>query len=128
MRNFVYSENSSNFILLKKIFYIVIFTFTITSGAFSQGKPSVSLDQSSKYIHFYPNPAVTTINFEFDKGYDRSSSFQIYNFIGKKVYDAKAVSSKINVILTDFNRGVYIYQLRDKSGQIIESGKFQVIK
>jgi hypothetical protein len=30
------------------------------------------------------------------------------------------------VDLADFNRGVYIYHLRDLSGKIIESGKFQV--
>jgi hypothetical protein len=30
--------------------------------------------------------------------------------------------------LSDFPRGVYVYQLRDKTGRIVESGKFQVSK
>ena len=90
----------------------------------------VNNDQQVKFIHFYPNPAVTSINFEFPKNIDNTkvSSFQIYNFIGKKVYDTRAITAKINVPLTDYSRGVYIYQLRDNNGQIIESGKFQVIK
>ncbi|MEO6327740.1 MAG: T9SS type A sorting domain-containing protein, partial [Ginsengibacter sp.] len=68
------------------------------------------------------------INFEFQKGYDKLLSFQVYNFIGKKVLDLKSVTQKMNIPLADFYRGVYIYQLRDNSGKIIESGKFQVIK
>ena len=84
--------------------------------------------QDAKYIKFYPNPAVSVINFEFEKGFDKSFSFEIYNFIGKKVYDVKTSTSKLNIPLTDFYRGVYIYQLRDKTGKIIDSGKFQVIK
>ena len=101
-----------------------------TVGAAAQlGKPMVINDQQVKFIHFYPNPAVTTINFEFQKNIDNKiSSFQIYNFIGKKVYDTRAITPKINIPLTDYSRGVYIYQLRDNTGQIIESGKFQVIK
>ncbi len=54
--------------------------------------------------------------------------FVIFNFIGKKVEDLKVTDQKITVSLTDFYRGVYIFQLRDKQGNIIESGKFQVVK
>lgn len=95
---------------------------------FTQTRSSFSADPLVKYIKFYPNPAISTINFEFPKDYDNTYSFNIYNFIGKKVFAAKQVISKMNISLTDFSRGVYIYELRDKTGNIIESGKFQVIK
>ena len=85
-------------------------------------------DGSVKFMRFYPNPAISVINFEFQKGYDKYYSFQVYNFIGKKVLDLKTVTPKINIPLTDFYRGVYIYQLRDRSGNIMDSGKFQVVK
>jgi hypothetical protein len=88
----------------------------------------VSADPAVKFMRFYPNPAVSVINFEFQKGFDKFFSFQIFNFIGKKVFDLKIVTPKINIPLTDFYRGVYIYQLRDKTGKIIDSGKFQVVK
>ncbi len=81
-----------------------------------------------KTLKFYPNPAVSFINFEFEKNYDKSYSLLIYNFIGKKVVEIKVSEQKINIPLTDFYRGVYIFQLRDKQGNIIESGKFQVAK
>ena len=113
---------------MKKYFYIIIFTVGFGFSSFAQNRVSLTGDVSAKFIKFYPNPAVSDINFEFQKGYDKSFSFQVYNFIGKKVFDTKTVTPKINIPLTDFYRGVYIYQLRDRSGKIIESGKFQVIK
>ena len=114
---------------MKKIFYIVIFTILFVSAGQAQ-KPIVAgaTDPSVKIMRFYPNPAVTVINFEFQKSFDKFFSFQVYNFIGKKVLDLKTVTPKINIPLTDFYRGVYIYQLRDRSGRIIDSGKFQVVK
>ena len=83
---------------------------------------------TSKYIKFYPNPATAMINFDFQRGYDASYSLLIFNFMGKKIYELKNTPSRININLEDFYRGIYIYQLRDKSGIILESGKFQVIK
>ena len=94
-------------------------------AGFAQLKPVTTADAVQKIVRFYPNPV---IDFELQKGFDKLSSFQIYNFIGRKVYDLKNVTPKINIPLTDFYRGVYIYQLRDRTGKIIESGKFQVIK
>jgi hypothetical protein len=44
------------------------------------------------------------------------------------VYEAKNVSERTTVNLADYNRGIYIYQLRDINGKILESGKFQVAK
>ena len=81
-----------------------------------------------KILKFYPNPATTFINFEFQKSYDRYYTLYIYNFLGKKVFEITNVSVANQVNLTDFTRGVYIFQLRDKAGKIIESGKFQVSK
>ncbi len=42
--------------------------------------------------------------------------------------DIKVTDQKITISLTDYYRGLYIFQLRDKQGNIIESGKFQVVK
>lgn len=113
---------------MKRIFYITIFIIGFSFDSHAQSRLSVNPDPSVRLIKFYPNPAVSVINFEFQKEFDKSLSFQVFNFIGKKVIDLKSVTPKMNIPLTDFYRGVYIYQLRDKSGKIIESGKFQVIK
>lgn len=80
-----------------------------------------------KIIRFYPNPAVSVINFDFHKEIEKAGyQFQIYNFLGKKVYDQTNISAKTSINLNDFYRGVYIFQLRDRNGKILDSGKFQV--
>ena len=40
--------------------------------------------------------------------------------------EAKAASARTNILLTNFNRGVYIFYVRDAAGKVIENGKFQV--
>ena len=86
------------------------------------------VSEVAKTVKFYPNPAVSFINFEFSKKYDDSYSLIIFNFIGKKIEELKVSDEKITVSLNDFYRGVYIFQLRDKQGSVVESGKFQVTK
>lgn len=81
-----------------------------------------------RIVKCYPNPASAVINFEFATA-DKSNTLQIYSFTGKKMADQPLSSNKISLTLgNDFYRGIYIFQLRDKSGRIIETGKFQVVK
>ena len=83
---------------------------------------------ASRYIRFYPNPATTFINIEVQRNLSRNHSFQVYNFLGKKVAELADLSGRTRIDLTNFGRGIYIYQLKDASGKVVESGKFQVEK
>lgn len=88
-----------------------------------------SAAEQTAVIRSYPNPATTVINFDFQKSYEQGYSLQIFNAIlGRKMYDAGNVSERTSVNLSDYPRGLYIYQLRDKSGRMVDSGKFQVAK
>jgi hypothetical protein len=113
---------------LKKIFYILILIAGFNFSSNAQVKSTFIVSDAVKTIKFYPNPAVSFINFEFEKNYDKSYTLFIYNFIGKKVVELKISEKKITVPLTDFYRGVYIFQFRDNQGNIVESGKFQIAK
>jgi hypothetical protein len=113
---------------LKRIFYILILIAGFSFSSNAQVKSTFIANDAIKTIKFYPNPAVSFINFEFEKNYDKSHTLFIYNFIGKKVVELKVSEKKITVPLTDFYRGVYIFQFRDNQGSIVESGKFQVAK
>ncbi|MEO6356136.1 MAG: T9SS type A sorting domain-containing protein [Ferruginibacter sp.] len=79
-------------------------------------------------MKYYPNPATTAISFEFVRGYDKSFTLQLYNFMGKKVMDVNTLSQLTNLSLNGFYRGVYIFRLSDKNGNVIDSGKFQVVR
>lgn len=116
------------FTLLKKFVYILILLFGITFTTFAQSKNPSQGEPIAKLIKPYPIPATTGINFDFLYGYDKTFSLQIYNFMGKKVVEISKVLPRMYMPLEDFYRGIYVYQLRDKEGNIIESGKFQVVK
>ena len=115
----------SNFTILKIILFILIILFGLNFTSFAQNRPS---DPAARMVKFFPNPATTTISFEFQHGIDKSYSLELYNFMGKEISEFKITTQHIDISLSDFYRGVYIYQLRDKDGQILESGKFQVLK
>jgi len=111
---------------LKRILYIFIFIAGFAFTSHGQGK-SAFVSTDVKTVKFYPNPAISFINFEFEKNYD-NYKLEIFNFLGKKIIDLKVSDKKITVPLTEFYRGVYIFQLMDPKGSIVESGKFQVVK
>ena len=114
--------------MLKKIVYILILLIGITFTSFAQTKNPAQGEPIAKLVKPYPIPATTSINFEFLYGYDKTFSIQVYNFMGKKIVEITKMLPRINLPLDEFYRGIYVYQLRDKEGKIIESGKFQVAK
>ena len=48
--------------------------------------------------------------------------------MGKKILQQKNIPSRLNINLDGFYRGIYIFQLIDKNGIVVETGKFQVVK
>ncbi len=113
---------------MKIFFYIFLFIAGFNFSSPAQVKSVFPGSFAVKTVKFYPNPAVSFINFEFLKSYDQTYNLEIYNFIGKKVVDMKPTEKKMALPLTDLYRGVYIFKLRDGKGNIVESGKFQVVK
>ena len=112
-----------------RIFYILFsIILLITTQAKSQVRPPALPEPDVKLVKFYPNPATSLITFDFQDGYENTYSFQIFNFLGKKVYEVSNITPKTIVNVSNFFRGIYIFQLRDQNGKIISSGKFQVIK
>jgi hypothetical protein len=82
----------------------------------------------TKIIKSYPNPATSFITFEFQRSYNIGYSIEVYNLPGKRVALASNISNKTTLQLQNFYRGVYMYKLVDRTGKVIESGKFQVVK
>lgn len=110
---------------------LTILSFILLTATVSQAQVSRSLpvsDGGDKIVKLYPVPASSYVTFDFQKNTEKNLSIQVFNFLGKKMYETVNVSSKVIVDLAEFNRGVYIYHLRDRSGRIVESGKFQVSK
>ncbi|QJB35367.1 T9SS type A sorting domain-containing protein [Chitinophaga oryzae] len=80
-------------------------------------------------MKLYPNPATNFINFEIQQhNNDRIYDLIVYNFLGKKIDQIKGISSRTTVHLDNYYNGLYIFQLRDQRGNLVESGKFNVVK
>lgn len=116
------------FYMVKNFTLIFLLGFLTHFSGIAQEKFAVAAKEDApvKIVKFYPNPATTSITFELPKG--SSYTLQIYNFMGKKVYEIKNTAVSNLIDLNNFTRGVYIFQLRNASGKIVESGKFQVSK
>jgi hypothetical protein len=85
--------------------------------------------QKEKVLKVYPNPATTQISFEIQGNNDGSYEIIVYNFLGKRLNDIKDITNnRYTLPLDKFYSGIYIYQLRDKKGNLVESGKFNVIR
>ncbi|HUS02310.1 MAG TPA: T9SS type A sorting domain-containing protein [Chitinophagaceae bacterium] len=112
---------------MKKI--LLITSIFLLIATYSQGQSRSPLsDGNSSIVRFYPNPATTIITFDFQRILEKGHTIQLYNFLGKKVYEASNLNLRTTINLSDYIRGVYIYQLYDKTGKLVESGKFQVSK
>jgi Secretion system C-terminal sorting domain len=107
------------------IILLVIFSSVAGYSQTGTGRP---VQASVKMVRFFPNPATSFINFEFNRSTEDTYTFQVYNFLGKKVIDLPQVNSRTRVDLTNYTRGFYIFQLKNRNGKVIESGKFQVEK
>ena len=115
---------------MKQISFILILIIGINFTSFAQNRTfSDEVGVQTKYIKSYPNPASTVVNFEFQKGYSKLYSIQVLNSIGKKMFEAKNIPSLLSINLKEekFYRGIYIYQLIDKNGVVVESGKILIV-
>ena len=83
---------------------------------------------ADKQITCYPNPATSYINFKFEKSVKSNYKILIYSFTGRKMDELSIKGSITKLPLDDYYRGLYVYQLRDERGAVLESGKFQVKK
>lgn len=81
---------------------------------------------AEKHVSCYPNPAISYINFKFDKSVPKEARLFVFSFTGKKMEELAINSQILKVTLDNYYRGLYVYQLRSASGAILESGKFQV--
>jgi len=113
-----------------KRFLLIVSIFlstTILSEAQTKNAPA-DFSTQAPILKFYPNPATTAITFDFQKTYEKGFSIQIYSFLGRKMKEQNNIADQTTIDLTDFTRGVYIYKLFDKTGKLVETGKFQVSK
>lgn len=121
-------HNKRKFVLVKRILLLISIILLTTINSKGQTSREPSPDALQRILKVYPNPATTFTKFEFQKNFGQGYTLQVINFIGRQVFEAKNISSTTTLDLSSYNRGVYIYELKDQSGKTVEVGKFQVSK
>jgi Secretion system C-terminal sorting domain len=111
---------------LRRTFYIL--SFILLTGTTTAWGQTRTTDPPGKILKFFPNPATTVITFNLQKTNDKNFSLQVFNFLGKKVFESNNIAANTVVNVSEFYRGIYVFQLRDANGKVIDSGKFQVTK
>jgi ABC-type metal ion transport system substrate-binding protein len=114
---------------MKKLYTIILLSFFAFATSFIVANKNDINDVQIRTVQCYPNPATSFVNFEFAANTEKQNyTLAIYSFIGNKISESAITTSKITVTLENYQRGLYVFQLKNKVGQIIESGKFQVVK
>lgn len=109
--------------------FLLFLLCTLSLPAWSQSKPTSTEQESvAKVVKAYPNPATTKIYFEIQRNNDKVYEIIVYNFLGKKIEHFKNISVRTEVNLENYYSGLYIFQLREMNGTLVESGKFNVVK
>lgn len=109
--------------------FLLLLLCTFASPAWSQSKPTSTGQESvAKVVKAYPNPATSKIFFEIQRNNDKVYEIIVFNFLGKKIDHLKNVSTRTELNLENYYSGLYVFQLREMNGTLVESGKFNVVK
>lgn len=118
-----------NLFYYRKKIGLALVVLALSSWCVYTGNARPEFYEQPKIVKFYPNPATSFINFEFPNEGNSSYVLQVYSFTGKKMTEQPVSGTKLTLTLgNDYYRGLYIFHLTDKSGKLIEAGKFQVVK
>ena len=125
---FLFNYNYLNFVLISnmRILLIILILVSFLSSS-AQVKKNIVGDNVRR-TSIYPNPARSFLHIQYQSSITPPSILLIYNFLGKKQFELMNPNSNVYIDLTDFSRGIYIFQFRDKNGRILETGKIQVEK
>ncbi len=93
-------------------------------------KNALEVNSSKKIFLLYPNPTyniakMLITNYGFGK-----YKLEVYNIIGKKLWENDLILSKSNLLRYDFSflrKGTYIIALKDKYGKLITTRKLVII-
>ncbi len=88
-----------------------------------------SRDPEPRLVRCYPSPATTYVQFEW-KGQSKPATLQIFNgATGKRMLVTVSVGSEgLRINLSEYPRGLYIFQLYSANGSLLDIGKFYVVK
>jgi hypothetical protein len=75
------------------------------------------------YIKVYPNPVISLMQVDYKLGIQRELTLKVYDMSGREVLEQKKLKSGDQVNMSRLLRGIYQYQLIDKTGKLLMADK-----
>jgi|SRR6185312_3081837 len=79
-------------------------------------------------VDVYPNPASTQVNFKVSGSGINAYGIEVYDITGKKISTNAVKDNMASINTSTYASGLYIYQVYDKSGALMNVGKFSIDK
>ncbi len=75
-------------------------------------------------LKVYPNPAVDVVNFEID--YNQAARIIVTDITGKHIETTNFELNHAKLRVSNYNKGIYLYQVINSENELIKLGKFVV--
>jgi hypothetical protein len=73
----------------------------------------------------YPNPATNQINFHYSA--QNAQNIFVYDITGRVIGQTEMINGIATLNTSSYSSGMYFYHVTDKSGNILDNGKFSVL-
>lgn len=82
------------------------------------------LNAAGNSLKVFPNPVSDVLNFEMD--YNKAATAVIMDITGRKIATESFELGKASLNVSNYNKGIYLYQVTNEEGKVIKAGKFTV--
>lgn len=90
------------------------------------GIPAINSNVIANSVIAYPNPALTQITFKMSSGDNRNIT--MVDITGRVLSNLPIYDNQVQVNVSAYPSGVYMYEITGKSGEVRGRGKFSVMK
>jgi hypothetical protein len=97
--------------------------FEVVFKASANVVTSVTNYSNGDYVRTYPNPVISLMQVDYKLGMQRELTLKLYNMSGREVLEQKKLKSGDRVNMSGLLRGIYQYQLIDKTGKLLNAEK-----
>jgi len=102
---------------------------TVNNVDWQKSTPTVGVQEQAKAItgvSLYPNP--TTNDITIETSLNNTSRIEILDVTGKLIENIVFNKSKITISVSNYDSGIYFYNIYDVNGGVLHSNKFAVTK
>jgi len=129
-RYYLFFSNSYKYYFAKIIYNKDTDNYIIKYQTDDKNKNNLEVNTSKKTFLIYPNPTYSVAKMLISNYETGNYKLEVYNIIGKRVWEKNIFLSKSNLLKFDFaslRKGTYIIALKDKYGKLITTRKLVII-